>query len=268
MKSALIEYDIDLILNHPHQPRKNYSMESIKQLADSIHKNGLIQPIVLSSTHIPYRLVVGQRRLLSYRYLRDNIDKHKYKSIPAIIENKGDLKKDTLIALTENMHREDLNIIDKAESFKTLIDCGFARTHNEIADLLSISRRMVSKYIAIAELHEVVKTIIVENQYADSQVLSKLQTVENQKETIEEIIVNKLSRKDALRLVSGKGIMVTKTETNLKKKSKVFSGVWGKIEKTPKRVSLRIDPSKLSSAEKYIFEKLLAFLEESAQEDQ
>lgn len=267
MKNELIAYDVDLIMNHPHQPRKNYSLENIKRLADSIHKNGLIQPIVLSSAHIPYRLIVGQRRLLAYKYLRDNVDKKKYKSIPAIIQSKDDIRQDTLLALTENLHREDLNIIDKAESFKTLIDCGFATTHNEIAKLLSVSRRMVGKYIAIAELSESAKTLTLQKGYTDSEVLSRLLSISHQKETLEKIIRKKLSRKEALSLISDNGIKVTKPEPKLKNRSTVISGEWGKMKKSLKRISLRIDPAKLNSEEKKVFERLVELLEQAGGEE-
>jgi len=266
MKAELIKYDIDLIMNHPHQPRKTYSKEAIERLADSIQKNGLIQPIVLSTAHVPYRLVVGQRRLLAYKHLRDTVDKKKYKKIPAIIQSQDDLKKDTLTALTENIHREDLNIIDKAESFKTLIDCGFASTHKEIAELLSISRQTVSRYMSISELNESVKMTVVKTNYSDNEVLSRLSTIKNQQATLEEIIKTRLTRKDALRLISENAHKSAKTKTKLKHRNTVVKGNWGKLEKTPKRVNLRIDPLKLDGEKKKLFEKLVSLLEQDTKE--
>ena len=267
MKAELIKYDIDLIMNHPHQPRKTYSKEAIERLADSIQKNGLIQPIVLSTAHVPYRLVVGQRRLLAYKHLRDTVDKKKYKKIPAIIQSQDDLKKDTLVALTENIHREDLNIIDKAESFKTLIDCGFASTHKEIANLLSISQQMATKYISIADLEEAVKKIVIDNKYVDTEVLSRLSKSKKQTEIIEKIIKEKYPRKSALRLISENTIKIVKPERKLKSKNNaIVQGVWGKLEKTPKRVNLRIDPLKLDGEKKKLFEKLVSLLEQDTKE--
>ena len=267
MGTVLLEYDIDKILNHTNQPRKTYTQDSIIELANSINKFGLLQPIVLSSKHLPYRVIAGQRRLLAYKYLRDNIDKEKYSKILAIAKEDTTDRHNLYLALIENLHRVDLNIVDKAESFKTLIDNGFAKNHNEIANSLGISREIVNKILKISELNYNTKTIIRENNYANILVLVKLVGIDNSDVLLQNIINKKLSRKEALSYISENGNQLPKTDIKLKKQKKsLFKGAWGRVEITSKQTHIHVDPNNLDDKSKKLLKQLVSMLEKNQEE--
>lgn len=230
MKSKIIEYDIDKILNHINQPRTTYNQESVVDLAMSIEKFGLLQPIVLSSKNLPYRLIAGQRRLLAYKYLRDNVDKNKYSKIQVIAKEDTSDSQNLYLALIENLQRVDLNTIDKAESFKTLIDNGFANTHKEIAISLGLSRENVSKHIKIVSLNYNTK---------------------------------KVARDKALEYIKNDGNQLPKAEKELKPKKEEFKGNWGKVEITSRRTILNINPHELNEEGSELLNRLIKLLEKT-----
>jgi len=267
MQNKIIEYNIDKILNHVNQPRKTYSQESIIDLAKSIKQFGLLQPIVLSSKHLPFRIIAGQRRLLAYKYLRDNVDNNKYSKIQAITKDDTSDSQNLYLALIENLQRVDLNVIDKAESFKTLIDNGFARTHKEIANSLGLSVTLVSKTIKISELAYNAKKIAIENNYSNILVLEKLVNIETSDELLKEIISKEMSRKDALRFISEKNNQLQKADKKLKKiKNNLLKGSWGRIEITSKQTHLHLTPNKLDKNGQILLDKLIKLLDGSTQD--
>lgn len=261
MKSKIIEYDIDKILNHINQPRTTYTQESIVDLANSIEKFGLLQPVVLSSKNLPYRLIAGQRRLLAYKYLRDNVDKNKYSKIQAIAKDNTNDSQNLYLALIENLQRVDLNTIDKAESYKTLIDNGFAKTHKEIASSLGLSRENVSKIIKIASLDYNTKSLARQNNYSNTLVLEKLVGIENSDYLLSAIIDKNMPRKEALEFIKNNGNRLPKAEAKLKQKKEGFKGNWGKVEITSRRTNLHINPSKLDEQGKELLNQLVDLLE-------
>ena len=112
-KNGLMEIDIDNIYPNPNQPRKKFSIEKIKELANSIQESGLIQPVVVYKIDEKYYLLVGERRWRASQYL-------KWKKIPAIVQESS--ADDSIIkALVENIQREDLNAIEIAEGIEMMM---------------------------------------------------------------------------------------------------------------------------------------------------
>ena len=113
------------IQKNPYQPRKEFSEEKIKELAQSIKENGLIQPIIVrQSPVIGYEILAGERRY------RASIAAG-LSEVPVIIKKLSD--QDMMIhSIIENLQREDLNPIEEAKAYQSLIDKGF--TNAEIAD--------------------------------------------------------------------------------------------------------------------------------------
>ncbi len=265
MKAKIIEYSIDKILNHTNQPRKTYTQESIIDLANSIKQFGLLQPIVLSSKHLPFRVIAGQRRLLAYQYLRDNVNQSKYSTIPAIAKDDTTDIQNLFLALIENLQREELNIIDKSDSFKTLIENGFAKTHKEIADSLGLSRENVSKIIKISELDYNTKSIARQHNYSNILVLEKLVKAKDSDFLLQTIIEKELSRKDALSLIKANGNRLPKPETKLNKNT--FKGTWGRVEITSKQTHLHVDPKKLNDKGQELLKQLVDLLEQTKEDN-
>ena len=126
-----------------NQPRKQFDEEALNELAESIKRYGLIQPIIVTKKDGYYQIIAGERRWRASK-------KAGLKTIPAIIRE-DDEKKNQEIALIENIQREDLNAVEKAMGIKLLME-----EHNlkqsEVADILGKSRSGVANTLRILNL--------------------------------------------------------------------------------------------------------------------
>ena len=113
------------IQKNPYQPRKEFSEEKIQELAQSIKENGLIQPIIVrKSPVLGYEILAGERRY------RASIAAG-LSEVPVIVKQLSD--QDMMLhSIIENLQRENLNPIEEAKAYQSLIDKGF--THTEIAE--------------------------------------------------------------------------------------------------------------------------------------
>ena len=121
-----------------NQPRKQFDEEALEELAESIKKYGLIQPIVVTKKDGYYQIVAGERRWRASK-------KAGMSTIQAIVRE-DDEKKNKEIALIENIQREDLNPIEKAKALRELID-KYHLTQQELADMLKYSRATINVYM-------------------------------------------------------------------------------------------------------------------------
>ena len=111
--SQLKQISIDKIKTNPNQPRIGFEEESLRQLADSIRENGLLQPISVRETYTGYEVIAGERRLRACRMLG-------YQQIPAIVIDAGEVQSAQL-ALIENIQRQDLNAIEEASGYLQIL---------------------------------------------------------------------------------------------------------------------------------------------------
>ncbi len=128
-----------------NQPRKQFDEESIEELAESIKKYGLIQPIIVTKKDGYYQIVAGERRWRASK-------KAGLPTISAIIRE-DDEKKNQEIALIENIQREDLNPVDKATGMKMLVQ-QYNLTQEELAEIVGKSRSAVANTMRILNLDE------------------------------------------------------------------------------------------------------------------
>jgi ParB family chromosome partitioning protein len=154
-EKGFLEIDVDMIYPNPYQPRKNFSPERIKDLADSMRETGMIQPVVVyrdEEDDNKYYLMVGERRWRAAQYL-------KWKKVPAIIR---DITQDETIvgALVENIQREDLNAIEVAEGIEMLIK-EMGLTQEKAGERLSMNRSTLTNYLRLLKLPEVVKQDVI-----------------------------------------------------------------------------------------------------------
>jgi ParB family chromosome partitioning protein len=135
--------DADAIRANPHQPREYFDSDAIEQLAASIRKSGLIQPITVRRIGSRLELVAGERRLKACKLAG-------IRRIPAIIRELSD--RDTAEwALVENLQREDLNPLERAKGLRRLID-EFGLTHQQAAEAVGLERASVSNILRLLEL--------------------------------------------------------------------------------------------------------------------
>ncbi len=133
---------------NPNQPRKHFDEEALQSLAASIQSAGLMQPVVVrpsSSGGGGYELVVGERRWRAAQLVG-------LSPMPAIVQQLDD---QTVMAwaLIENLQREDLNPIERAEAFRQLID-QHGLTHQELAERVGLNRSSVTNFLRLLELDE------------------------------------------------------------------------------------------------------------------
>jgi ParB family chromosome partitioning protein len=143
------------ISRNPAQPRTRFDSGTIKELADSIRERGVLQPILLRPAGDAYQLVAGERRFLATREAG-------FTTIPAIIRPLTD-RETLLIALIENLQRENLNPIDEARAYYRLAT-EYGLQHDEIGERVGKDRSTVSNIIRFNNLPQDVQALIEEGK--------------------------------------------------------------------------------------------------------
>lgn len=133
------------------QPRQTFDTEALAALAESIKSAGVMQPVLVRTTASGYELVAGERRLRAAEMA--GLD-----HIPAVIRDIDD-RAAAEWAIIENIQREDLNPIERAEAYQRLQD-QFGLTHQEIADQVGLNRSSVTNHIRMTELDEGTKEAV------------------------------------------------------------------------------------------------------------
>jgi ParB family chromosome partitioning protein len=149
------DLDIERIDPNPHQPREHFDGEHLRELAESIRQNGVLQPIVVRRVENRYELILGERRLRAAKLAGRG-------TIPAIVRDVDDA--DSLRhALMENLQREDLNPMEEARGYQALKD-GFGLTVGDIAAMIGKDRSTIANSLRLLNLPEIVKMLIVEGK--------------------------------------------------------------------------------------------------------
>jgi ParB family chromosome partitioning protein len=197
--------DVDRIVPNPYQPRKEFSEEGLKSLAESIRQYGVLMPLVVSRTEVEkadgsgleslYELVAGERRLRASRLAG-------LKQVPVVIRQ-GDSNLTKLeLAIIENLQREDLNAIDRAKALQKLID-EFGISHAETAAKIGKSREYVSNSLRLLTLPEHMQDAIVAREISEGHArpLMTLNDRPEERETLfKEIILKRLPVRAAERI--------------------------------------------------------------------
>lgn len=151
----VIEIEVSKIQPNPDQPRKRFKEESLKELSESIKNVGIIQPIILKKEDDLYFIIAGERRFRAAKIAG-------LKKLPAIIKDADD-SKTFLMALVENLQRENLNPIEEAESLKRLKE-EFHLSQEEISKQVGKSRAAVANSIRLLNLDSRVKNFLSEGK--------------------------------------------------------------------------------------------------------
>lgn len=146
--------DIDSIRPNPYQPRRIFTDEELKGLADSIKSNGVLQPLVVRRATSGYELVVGERRWRSARLAG-------LKQIPVMVKDVSAAEM-LEMALVENIQREDLNPMEKAEAYHRLME-EFGLTQEKAAKRLGQDRSTIANFLRLRGLPKEIQHDIVNN---------------------------------------------------------------------------------------------------------
>jgi ParB family chromosome partitioning protein len=154
------------IIANPHQPRQTFREEEIRELAASIRADGLLQPIVVCRRGEKYILVAGERRWRAAQSLG-------WKEVPAVVKEVADDRELLVLALVENVQREDLNPIERSLGYRELQQ-KFHLTQEEIAAKMGKSRASVANGLRLLNLPEEVQAMVRQGKLSEGHARSLL----------------------------------------------------------------------------------------------
>ena len=148
----VLELPIMDIERSPYQPRRDFAEEELRELAESLRNNGLVQPpTVRKNAKGKWELIAGERRLRAAQFAG-------WKKIQVVVRDADD-QTAAVMTMTENLQREDLNPIEEAQSYKTLQDT-FNLTQAEVAEKVGKGRATVANSTRLLELPDEVKSLV------------------------------------------------------------------------------------------------------------
>lgn len=190
---ALQSLPIETIQRSPYQPRQVLQPEALEGLANSIRKQGVVQPIVVRKVENEFQLIAGERRWRAAQQAG-------LQEIPALIKNVND-QEAAAIALIENLQREDLRPLEEAQAFANLIE-KFELTHHEVGEVVGRSRAAVSNSLRLLALAEPVKEMLNQGQLEMGHARALLSLNKTQQNDCAQTILNRqLSVRQAEELV-------------------------------------------------------------------
>lgn len=186
--------NINDIKPNENQPRKDFNDEKIEELADSIKEHGLIQPVVLRKSGKGYEIVAGERRWRACR-------KAGIKEIPCIIKELTD-EENMLIAIIENMQREDLNPVEEAEGINQMIEV-YGMTQEQVSKSVGKSRPYITNALRLLKLPVEIRQMLSEGKLTAGHARA-IAGVEDKKKQLliaELVIKNELSVRQTEKLI-------------------------------------------------------------------
>lgn len=189
-KQVITTLRVSSIVPNRTQPRKTFKDETIAELAESIGKYGLIEPIVVKKSGAYYVIIAGERRWRASREAG-------LKEVPVVIRDVSEKEADE-ISLVENMHREDLNPIEEALAFQQYLD-KYNITQSELAEILVKSRVYISNTMRLLNLPEEIRQMLSSGKISagHGKAILSLPTKEKQLELANAIVENQLSVREA-----------------------------------------------------------------------
>ena len=176
--NKVVEIPVENIEENPYQPRKVFNKEQLETLSKSISSQGLLQPIVVRKMgENKYQLVSGERRLLATK-----LNETKY--IKCIVEEMNN-SRSAVLALIENMQRENLNFFEEALGIQKLIQ-EFGYKQEQISHIISKNQSTISNKIRLLKYNQDIQNLILENNLTERHARALLK-IDNQQQLIEVI---------------------------------------------------------------------------------
>jgi ParB family transcriptional regulator, chromosome partitioning protein len=195
------EVEIDRLVPSRFQPRRDFSEDALKELADSIHEQGIVQPIVVVSRGEKFEIVAGERRWRAARLAG-------LTKVPVTVRDKSSDRDLLEAALVENVQREDLNPLEAAEAYARL-KAEFELTQEMIADRVGKDRTTIANSLRLLKLSSPVRDKIRTGELSagHAKALLALSATDDQELLAEEIVRRALSvrqaEKRAARMAAG-----------------------------------------------------------------
>ena len=195
VRDKVLYIDINDIKPNAEQPRKTFDKEKISELSQSIIEHGIIQPLVVRKSGKHYEIVAGERRWRAAREAELSV-------VPCIVRQFSD-EDNMLVAIIENMQREDLNPIEEAMGLEQMISA-YGMTQEEVSKSVSKSRPYITNTLRLLKLPEEIKALVSEGKISTGHARALI-TVKNktkQEELCKKIIEDGISVRDVERLAS------------------------------------------------------------------
>lgn len=169
----VVELEISEIRPNPYQPRKTFNEEALEELAKSIKKSGVFQPIIVRKSSVKgYEIIAGERRYRASKLAKKT-------EIPAIIREFNE-EQMMEVAVLENLQREDLTPLEEAEAYNTLME-KLNLTQTQVSELLGKSRPYIANYLRLLGLPGKVKLMLQDGSLSMGQARTLLAVKDEQK---------------------------------------------------------------------------------------
>lgn len=253
--NRVVLLNIHEIASSPYQPRKQFEPGAMQELADSIGKNGLLQPITVRRTEETnrYELIAGERRLMACRMLR-------MEKIPAIIEEYDD-EKAAIFALVENLQRKDLNYFEEAQGIYLLMQqC--CLTQQQVAEKLCKAQSTIANKLRLLSFDEHMRRRILEAGLTERHARALLRLADGQmvEQALAYIIQERLNVGESERHIDGllqkkEPLPPKATRLFVVKDLRIFMNTLSKAVATMKLAGIEVDTTKAED-DQYIHYKV------------
>ena len=188
----LVEVNVASIHPNPYQPRATFDEESIAELAQSIQQVGLLQPLLVRKVDDGYELVAGERRLRAVTSLG-------MEKVACIVQQDIEDESSAMMALIENLQREDLHYLEEAQCYQKLLET-YGLTQEELANRLGKSQSSIANKLRLLKLSDEVKAAMTEKRLSERHARALLKLTDDKQ------------RLDAVERIAEKGLSVKETE--------------------------------------------------------
>lgn len=215
--NKVVEIAIKRILPNPHQPRREFSNSELKSLADSISQSGILQPLTVRRSNDMYELIAGERRLRAAKLCGMS-------TVPCIIVDMSD-RDSAILALVENIQRQDLNFFEEAAAIEKLISY-YGMTQEEAAIKLGKVQSTVANKLRLLRLTADERDMIIKYNLTERHARSLLRIASSEERLplIEKIVKNNLNVEKTDRLIE-KYLFAQHENESFKRRAKVFQNV-------------------------------------------
>ncbi len=207
----VVQIPVSMITANPEQPRKVFKDEELEELTKSIAEYGVLQPLIVKRAEGKrFILIAGERRLRAAVLAG-------LKTVPAVVKEIQD-REAALIALVENVQRENLSFLEEARAYKKLME-DFGLTQGEISKRVSKQQSTISNKIRILSLPDDIQNAIMKNGLTErhARALLKLSNQEDRKKIVERVAANGLNVKQTEKLIEDMLASKEKAERNRRK---------------------------------------------------
>jgi ParB family chromosome partitioning protein len=200
-ENSIFWIEIEKIVPNPYQPRREFDEDRLRELSDSIRQYGVLQPLVVSrqetvlengGVKVEYELIAGERRLRASKLAN-------LTQVPVVVRTGDDSRAKLELAIIENLQREDLNSVERAQSFQRLAD-EFKLTWAEVGRKMGKSREYVSNTVRILMLPQDILDAIAKRQITEGHTRPLLMLIDRPSEQMtlfKEMMVRKMTVREA-----------------------------------------------------------------------